>query len=90
MTTPSSERGAAEEPALVVDMAASLTEAQKDKLLYGVFARVSLNGNKGEMPGLRALGLIEQSEDINGKPHWLFDRLTPLGLAILAHLKEQP
>lgn len=70
-------------------VAKALTEAQRDKLLYGYFpiigwANVSVNGHPTHIPELAAMGLLERDTDIDGKPHFCSFKATPLGLAVRA------
>jgi hypothetical protein len=72
-------------------IANKLTEAQRDKLLYGYFpmigwANVSVNGRPTHIPELVSAGLLERSTDLSGAPHFCAYHATPLGLVVREYL----
>jgi hypothetical protein len=78
----------------VEEIARGLSEAQRDKLLYGYFpiigwANVSVNGHPTHIPELVEKGLLERSVDLDGKPHFCAYHATPLGLAVRTHLERE-
>jgi hypothetical protein len=75
-------------------IAEKLTEAQRDKLLYGYlpmigWANISVNGRPTHIPELAEMGLLKRAVDPDGKPHFCAYDATPLGLQVRQHLQEQ-
>lgn len=79
----------------VAEIANGLSEAQRDKLLYGhsallgKWANVMVNGRPTHIPELVEKGLLVRAVDLDGKPHFCAFDATPLGEQVRTYLESR-